>query len=90
MSIITSKPPPFPYSVLELVGSNGIHYSSLLNNDDMISQYKDVNILAGEVQKLIILCIIESKQVYSDEDGSDFKLSLTHRGKNILKNQSYK
>lgn len=86
MSTKVAEPPLFPYPVIELIGSKVMHYSALLNSADLIKQYGNVNILAGEIHKLITLRIVEAETTYSPEDGSDFKLSLTSRGKNMLKN----
>jgi hypothetical protein len=77
--------PPVSYQILEVISDSGINYSSLLNDKALVERYSNINILAAEIHKLIIFKIIASEKIYSLEEGNDFKLTLTPRGKSMLK-----
>ena len=89
MSTEVTEPPVFAYQIIETIGESGMHYSTLLNHEPLIEGYGDVNRLAGEVHKLIALQIITTEKTYTPEEGDDFKLKLTKRGMNILKNPNH-
>ena len=71
------------------------------NKDDVVWQYlwvlvsplercRDINIVTGELYKLITLQIIFIKKTYSPEECDDFKLTITECGMRMLKNQCHK
>ena len=78
--------PHISYQIMEFISDSGTLYSNLINELQIIERYGDVNALAVEIRKLIVLKIIESTKEYSQEEGDDFRLTLTERGKTILKN----
>lgn len=77
------------HHIIESIGLNGIHYSTLLEDAELTKRYGGVNMLAGEIHKLIALYVVETTKTYSPEDGSDFKLSLTKRGRHIFKDPNH-
>ena len=89
MTTEITTPPVFAYQIIETVGDLGIHYSDLLNHKPLVERYGDVNRLAGEIHKLIALQMIVTEKTYSPEEGDDFRLTLTKRGKNLLKDPSH-
>ena len=75
-----------PYSVLEAIPKEeGALYTTLLNYQSLLTRYSDVNSLASEIHKIIALALVKTVPEYSDEEGEDYRLFLTDRGKNILK-----
>ena len=89
MAVDIVEPPIFGYQIIETIGEHGMDYSTLLNHKPLINRYGDINILAGEVHKLIALQIVITEKIYSPEEGDDFKLKLTERGMNMLKNPNH-
>ena len=82
--------PIFPYQVIETIGESGMIYTTLLNYPSLLEIYKDINIVAGELHKLIALQIVVTEKTYSPEEGDDFMLTLTERGMRMLKNHCHK
>lgn len=78
--------PLVSYSILESIkGEAGIAYSTLITDHSLISRYPDVSEFVEEVHKLIALNMIEVESEITAEEGNDFRLFLTARGKLILK-----
>ena len=70
--------------IITAIGKNKIDYATLLNDEHLLELYGDVNLMAGEVHKLIALNAISTEKTYSPEDGDCFNLKLTWFGLRML------
>ena len=78
--------PLVSYDILEYIKDDaGIAYSTLLNINSLVTRYPDVGEFVDRVHKLIALGLIEASLETSEEEGDDYRLSLTKRGSNTLK-----
>lgn len=78
--------PLVPYPILEAIPNEGILYSTLLNMTSLLERYGDVNTLANEIHKIIPLDLVSIIPDYDENGDEDYRISLTDRGKSILKN----
>jgi len=76
------------YRIMERIGEDGMLYSDLISDRQLVGSYGGVNNVSSEIRKMSALRIIEPRWVCSDDEGEDFRLTLTKRGLRMVEGLS--
>jgi hypothetical protein len=77
--------PSLPFDLMERADTeNGVMYSTLISDKFLVSKYEGIDKLVENIHRLMSMMLIDVKHEYSQEEGEDYRLSLTASGLSLL------
>jgi hypothetical protein len=84
MNIESIESPPLPFDVMERVDQvDGVLYSTLINDKVLVGKY-GIDKLAENIHRLMSMLLTDVQSEYNEEDGDDYRLTLTDSGRTLL------